>query len=85
MEFNRGNAEGEVPHATYYGRLLAGEPARNPHERPPLRLSIAAVRGAQRNPELAGCLSKAASPGQSSKAVAAVIRQLLGRQGTQKT
>ena len=85
MEFNRGNAEGEVPHATYYGRLLGlvNQLETRMNDRR-YDFLLRPFEQAQRNPELAGCLSKGASPGQSSKAVAAVIRQLLGRQGTQK-
>jgi hypothetical protein len=85
MEFNRGNAEGEVPHATFYGRLLGlvNQLETRMNDRR-YDFLLRPFEQAQRNPELAGCLNKKATPGESSKAVAAVIRQLLGRQGTRK-
>ncbi len=85
MEFNRGNAEGEVPHATYFGRLLG---LVNQLE---TRLAdrrydflLRPFEQAARNAELAPFLPPDASPGTLSRSVAAVIRQMLGRLGARK-
>lgn len=84
MEFNQGNAEGEVPHATYYGRLLG---LVNQIES---RLSdrrydflLRPFEQAKRNPELATALSPDAGPFALSRSLSAVIRQMLGR-GSQR-
>lgn len=80
MEFNQGNAEGEVPHATYYGKLLG---LVNQIES---RLSdrrydflLRPFEQAKRNPELATALTPDAGPFALSRSLSAVIRQMLGR------
>jgi DNA helicase HerA-like ATPase len=85
MEFNRGNAEGEVPHATYYGRLLA---LVNLLE---TRLAdrrydflLRPFEQAARNPDLAEYFRPDATPADLSRASAAVIRQMLGRLGQRR-
>lgn len=80
MEFNQGNSEGEVPHATYFGRLLGLvnliETRLNDRRYDFLLRPFEQVR---RNAELAGQLRPDASPADLSRSVAAVIRQMLGR------
>jgi uncharacterized protein len=80
MEFNKGNAEGETPHATYYGRLLGFvnqlETRMNDRR---YDFLLRPFEQATRNPELANYLKADASPGQLSRAIAGVIRQMLGR------
>ena len=85
MEFNKGNAEGELPHATYYGRLLG---LLNQLE---TRLNdrrydflLRPFEQAARNPDLADTFKPECGPGDLSRSVAAVIRQMLGRQGVRK-
>ncbi len=85
MEFNQGNAQGEVPHATYHGRLLGLVnllEARLNDRR--YDFLLRPVPQAARNSDLAPHLSATASPGELSRSVAAVIRQLLG-QGPRRT
>ena len=85
MEFNRGNAEGEVPHATYFGRLLGFvnqlETRLNDRR---YDFLLRPEEQASRNPELSGKLHVGDTPGDLSRGVAAVIRQLLGRLVTRK-
>jgi hypothetical protein len=85
MEFNQGNAEGEVPHATFFGRLLGFvnqlETRLNDRR---YDFLLRPEEQAARNPDLAGKLHVGDAPGELSKGVAAVIRQLLGRLGTRK-
>ena len=80
MEFNKGNAEGEIPHATYYGRLLGFvnqlETRMNDRR---YDFLLRPFEQATRNPELADYLKADASPGELSRAIAGVIRQMLGR------
>jgi DNA helicase HerA-like ATPase len=80
MAFNKGNAEGEVPHATYYGKLLGFV---NQLE---MRLNdrrydflLKPFEQARRNPEMCGKLDQRRGPGELSGSVAWVIRQLLGK------
>lgn len=80
MEFNPATAEGEVPHATYFGRLLGM-----------LNLLSAKLNDrrydfllrpftqARRNADLAGRIADGQSPGELSSAVSWVIRQMLGQ------
>jgi hypothetical protein len=82
MEFNKGNPEGEVPHATYFGRLLG---LVNLLE---TRLSdrrydflLRPLEQAPQNAALAPHFGAQATPGDLSRSAAAVIRQMLG-QGT---
>ncbi len=85
MEFNRGNAEGEVPHATYYGRLLGlvNQVETRLNDRR-YDFLLRPFEQAARNPDLAGVLTANGSPGALSRSVAAVIRQMLGQQGQRK-
>jgi len=85
MQFNAGNAEGEIPHATYYGHLLGFvnqlETRLNDRR---YDFMLKPFVQAERNEELAGRLVPAASPGELSKSVSWVIRQMLGRLDTRK-
>jgi hypothetical protein len=85
MQFNKGNAEGEVPHAAFYGRLLGlvNQLETRLHDRR-YDFLLRPFEQAQRNPELAGCLRPDATPGTLSRGVAAVLRQLLGRHGQRR-
>jgi DNA helicase HerA-like ATPase len=85
MEFNRGNAEGEVPHATYYGRLLGlvNQLETRLNDRR-YDFLLRPFEQASRNPDLADCFQADRPPGELSKSVASVIRQMLGQQGTRK-
>ncbi len=80
MEFNQGNAEGEVPHATYYGRLLGivNQIETRLNDRR-YDFLLRPFEQAQRNPELAQHLRPDADLAELSRSVAAVIRQMLGR------
>ena len=82
MEFNKGNAEGEIPHATYYGRLLGFvnqlETRMNDRR---YDFLLRPFDQAVRNPELAEYLKPEASPAELSRSIAGVIRQMLGRPG----
>ncbi len=80
MEFNPAAAEGETPHATYYGRLL---PLINTIE---TKLNdrrydflLRPFQQATRNLDLAPRMNESGSPGQLSMSVAQVLRQVLGR------
>jgi DNA helicase HerA-like ATPase len=85
MEFNKGDAEGEVPHATFFGRLLGIvnllETRLNDRR---YDFLLRPFEQARRNPELAGRLNEDAPLGELSRSVAAVIRQMLGRLGNRK-
>jgi hypothetical protein len=85
MQFNAGNAEGEIPHATYYGHLLGFvnqlETRLNDRR---YDFMLKPFVQAERNEELAGRLVPGASPGELSKSVSWVIRQMLGRLDTRK-
>lgn len=85
MEFNRGNAEGEVPHATFYGRLLGFvnllESRMNDRR---YDFILRPFEQVKRNPELAPYFKPEMGPRELSTAVSAVIRQLLGRLGNRK-
>lgn len=80
MEFNPASAEGEVPHATYFGKLLGLvnllETRLNDRR---YDFLLRPFEQAARNPDLAGVLQPEQPPGELSKSVAAVIRQMLGR------
>lgn len=80
MEFNKGNAEGEVPHATFFGRLIGFV---NQLE---TRLSdrrydflLRPFDQVKRSPSLAPYLPEHASPGTLSQSVAAIIRGMIGK------
>ncbi|MCK4342665.1 MAG: DUF87 domain-containing protein [Phycisphaerae bacterium] len=80
MEFNKGNSEGEVPHATYFGTLLGlvnQLEARMNDRR--FDFLLHPFEQAERNTDLAPHLRADASPGQLSRSIGAVIRQMLGR------
>jgi hypothetical protein len=82
MEFNSGNSEGEVPHATYYGRLLGlinQLDARLNDRR--YDFLLRPFEQADRNPRLADKLKADRSPGTISRSVTWVVRQLLGQLG----
>jgi hypothetical protein len=80
MEFNQGNPEGEVPHATYFGRLLGFvnqlETRLNDRR---YDFLLKPFDQATRNAELAGRLRADRSCGELSRSVSWVIRQMLGR------
>ena len=80
MQFNKGNAEGEVPHATYYGRLLGMvnqiETRLNDRR---YDFLLRPFFQATRNADLKDRLVPEGTPGELSKSVAAVIRQMLGQ------
>ncbi|MGD8454294.1 MAG: ATP-binding protein [Phycisphaerae bacterium] len=80
MEFNKGNAEGEVPHAAFHGRLLGfvNQMETRLNDRR-YDFLLRPFDQAERNPELAGLLRADGTPGTLSQSVAAVIRQMLGR------
>ena len=80
MEFNQGNPEGEVPHATYHGRLLGlvNQLETRLNDRR-YDFLLKPFEQAERNPELAGYLKPDRSPGELSRSVSWVIRQMLGR------
>ncbi|MBN2447225.1 MAG: ATP-binding protein [Phycisphaerae bacterium] len=80
MEFNQGNPEGEVPHATYHGRLLGfiNQIETRLHDRR-YDFLLKPFDQAEKNAELAGRLRRERTPGQLSKSVSWVIRQMLGR------
>lgn len=80
MQFNPAHAEGETPHATYYGRLLGlvnNIEARLNDRR--YDFLLRPFEQAQRNSDLADKLRPDGSPGQISRSVTWVIRQLLGQ------
>lgn len=85
MEFNKGNAEGEVPHATYFGRLLGlvNQIETRLNDRR-YDFLLRPREQALRNPELVPHLNPETSPGTASKSLGAIIRQFLGRLSTRK-
>lgn len=85
MEFNRGNAEGEVPHATFYGRLLGlvNQIETRLNDRR-YDFLLRPREQALRNAEIVPFLNPETSPGEASKSLGAIIRQFLGRLGTRK-
>jgi hypothetical protein len=85
MEFNRGNAEGEVPHATYFGKLLGlvNQLETRLNDRR-YDFLLRPFQQAARNEDLAPFLRADDAPGMISRSVAAVIRQMLGRLGARK-
>ncbi len=80
MEFNKGNAEGETPHATYFGKLLGlvNQLETRLNDRR-YDFLLRPFEQAQRNPDLAGLLREDQPPGQISRSVSLVLRQILGR------
>ncbi|MEW6253125.1 MAG: ATP-binding protein, partial [Planctomycetota bacterium] len=85
MEFNKGNAEGEVPHATFFGRLLGlvNQIETRLNDRR-YDFLLRPREQALRNPELVPHLNPETSPGVASRSLAAIIRQFLGRLDTRK-
>jgi hypothetical protein len=85
MEFNQGNPEGEVPHATYHGRLLGlvNQLETRLNDRR-YDFLLKPFEQAERNPELSGYLRPDRSAGELSKSVSWVIRQMLGRLNQRK-
>lgn len=85
MEFNQGNAEGEVPHATYYGRLLGlvNQIETRFNDRR-YDFMLKPFDQAELNPELKGKISEEMSLQQLSQSVGLVIRQMLGQLDTRK-
>ena len=85
MEFNKGNSEGEVPHAAYFGRLLGlvNQLETRLNDRR-YDFMLRPFEQASRNPDLANQLDPEASPGTLSKSVSAIIRLMLGRGETRK-
>lgn len=82
MEFNKGNSEGEIPHATYFGKLLGivNQLETRMNDRR-YDFLLRPFEQAQRNPDLAGVLRQDMPLADLSRSVAAVIRQMLGRLG----
>lgn len=80
MEFNQGNPEGEVPHATFNGRLLGlvNQLETRLNDRR-YDFLLRPFEQANRNPDLAPHFRHGMRPGDLSMSVSAVIRQLLGR------
>lgn len=80
MEFNRGNSEGETPHATYFGKLLGFvnqlETRLGDRRYDFLLRPFQQVR---RSPALAPYIREDAGPGALSHSVSAIIRGMLGR------
>jgi DNA helicase HerA-like ATPase len=85
MEFNRGNSEGEVPHATYFGRLLGlvNQIESRMNDRR-YDFLLRPFQQAARNPDIAPFLNEEAGPGVLSRSVSAVISQMLGRLNDRK-
>jgi hypothetical protein len=85
MEFNKGNAEGEVPHATFFGRLLGlvNQIETRLNDRR-YDFLLRPREQALRNAEIVPFLNPETSPGAASKSLGAIIRQFLGRLGTRK-
>lgn len=85
MEFNQGNPEGEVPHATYHGKLLGFvnqlETRLNDRR---YDFLLRPFDAAVRNPTLARYFQPDLSPGQLSRNIAWVLRQMLGRLDTRR-
>ncbi|MFO0837801.1 MAG: ATP-binding protein [Phycisphaerae bacterium] len=85
MEFNPASAEGEVPHATYFGKLLGFvnllESRLNDRRYDFLLRPFEQVK---RNTDLNGKLRLDATPGQISHSISWVIRQMLGQMHTRK-
>jgi len=80
MEFNKGNSEGEVPHATFFGRLMGFVnqlETRMADRR--YDFLLRPFEQAQRSPAIAPHLPPDGSPGVLSRSAAAVIRGMLGR------
>ena len=85
MEFNKGNAEGEIPHATYFGRLLGlVNQIESRHNDRRYDFLLRPREQALRNAELAPHLNPDTSPGVASRSLAPIIRQFLGRLDTRK-
>ncbi|MBW7904387.1 MAG: ATP-binding protein [Phycisphaerae bacterium] len=80
MQFNPASAEGEVPHATYFGKLLGlinnieGKLNDRRYD-----FLLRPFEQAKRNSELAGRMREEATPGQLSRTVTHVLRQILGQ------
>jgi len=85
MEFNKGNAEGEVPHATFFGRLLGlvNQIETRLNDRR-YDFLLRPREQALRNAEIVPYLNPETSPGAASRSLCAIIRQFLGRLGTRK-
>jgi len=80
MEFNPAASEGETPHATFYGRLLGllnNIEARLNDRR--YDFLLRPFEQVKRNRDLLGRFSDDATPGEISRMVTWVIRQLLGQ------
>ncbi len=85
MEFNKGNAEGEVPHATFFGRLLGlvNQIETRLNDRR-YDFLLRPREQALRNMDIVPFLNPETSPGAASKSLGAIIRQFLGRLGTRR-
>lgn len=80
MQFNPATAEGEVPHATYFGKLLGlinNIEARLNDRR--YDFLLRPFEQSKRNADLAGKQNADASPGALSRSVTHVLRQILGQ------
>lgn len=80
MEFNAGNAEGEIPHATYHGKLLGliNQLETKMNDRR-YDFLLHPIEQAQRNPGLCERIKAGMTPRELSSSVAWVIRQMLGQ------
>ncbi|MDX2200222.1 MAG: ATP-binding protein [Phycisphaerae bacterium] len=85
MEFNKGNAEGETPHATFHGRLLGFVNLLESRLNDPrYDFILKPFEQVKRNPELAPYFKPEMGARELSGAVASVLRQVLGRLGGRK-
>lgn len=80
MEFNPASSEGEVPHATFFSKLLGMvnllESRLNDRR---YDFLLRPIEQARRNVDLAGKLNGKGSPGEISQSVEWVMRQMLGQ------
>ncbi|TWT44908.1 AAA-like domain protein [Phycisphaerae bacterium RAS1] len=80
MEFNKGNAEGEVPHATFFGKLLGMvnqlETRLNDRR---YDFMLRPFEQAHRNADLSARFRREGTPGRLSRNVSMVMSQILGR------
>lgn len=85
MEFNSAGAEGETPHATFFGRLLGLinliETRMNDRR---FDFLMRPFEQAQQNIDLAARVRNGNSPADNSRMVGSVIRQLLGQTNPRK-
>lgn len=85
MEFNQGNPEGEVAHATFHSRLLGlvNQLETRLNDRR-YDFLLRPFEAAKRNPDLGETFRENMTAGELSRATSQVLRQLLGRLNTRK-